>query len=137
LEDPPITKARLLLQDGPEPLTDRELGILCLLDKESTIREIARDLVVTTGTVKSRCQPTYNVDRNHSVKNRCAAVTLAQALRSACWLLARPLRLLPADFLIRIVGRCSLASHSRKLYLLYTLWGISFWCVFVYSDTQE
>jgi len=134
----PNTKAvsmeALLRQEGLEPLTDRELGILCLLGKERTNMEIARELVVTPGTVKMH---TNNVYRKLGVKNRRAAGTLAQALRSACWLLARPLRFLPADFLIRLFGKCHFASHFRKLYLIYPLWGIAFWYVFEYSDSQE
>jgi ATP/maltotriose-dependent transcriptional regulator MalT len=77
----PDTKAvsmeALLRQEGLEPLTDRELGILRLLDKELTNKEIARELVVTPGTVKVH---TSNVYRKLSVNNRRAAVTLAKAL---------------------------------------------------------
>ena len=77
----PDTKAvsteALLRQEGLEPLTDRELGILRLLDKELTNKEIARELVVTPGTVKVH---TNNVYRKLSVNNRHAAVTLAKAL---------------------------------------------------------
>ncbi len=32
--------------------------------------------------------------------------------------------------LIRLVGKCHLASPFRKLYPFYTLWRIAFWCVF-------
>ena len=131
---PPVSMEALLRQGGLGPLADRELGILCLLGKERTNMEIARELVVTPGTVKMH---TNNVYRKLGVKNRRAAGTLAQALRSACWLLARPLRFLPADFLIRLFGKCHFASHFRKLYLIYPLWGIAFWYVFEYSDSQE
>ena len=67
----------LLRQEGLEPLTDRELQILRLLDKNLTNKEIARELVVTSGTVKVH---TTNVYRKLSVNNRHAAVTLSKAL---------------------------------------------------------
>jgi LuxR family transcriptional regulator, maltose regulon positive regulatory protein len=58
-------------------LTKRELQILNLLDKGLTNKEIARELVVTSGTVKVH---TKNVYRKLSVNNRRTAVTLARAL---------------------------------------------------------
>ena len=58
-------------------MTERELQILHLLDKDLTNKEIARELVLTTGTVKVH---TSNVYRKLSVNNRRAAVTLAKAL---------------------------------------------------------
>ena len=64
-------------QEGVEPLTDRELQILRLLDKDLTNKEIARKLVVTPGTVKVH---TNNVYRKLSVNNRRAAVNLSKAL---------------------------------------------------------
>ncbi len=64
-------------QEGIEPLTERELQILRLLDRDLTNKEIARELVVTPGTVKVH---TANVYRKLSVNNRRAAVTLAKAL---------------------------------------------------------
>jgi LuxR family maltose regulon positive regulatory protein len=48
-----------------------------LLDKDLTNKEIARELVVTPGTVKVH---TNNVYRKLSVNNRRAAVTLSKAL---------------------------------------------------------
>jgi LuxR family maltose regulon positive regulatory protein len=72
-----MSKENLLQQEGIEPLTDRELQILHLLDKDLTNKEIARELVVTPGTVKVH---TNNVYRKLSVNNRRAAVTLAKAL---------------------------------------------------------
>ena len=45
---------------------------------------------------------------------------------ASCWLLARSLRFLPADILIRLVGKCQLASPFQELYPFYTLWGNSF-----------
>jgi LuxR family maltose regulon positive regulatory protein len=72
-----VSKEELMQQEGLEPLTDRELQILHLLDKDLTNKEIARELVVTPGTVKVH---TNNVYRKLSVNNRRAAVTLAKAL---------------------------------------------------------
>ena len=72
-----VSKEKLLQQEGIEPLTARELHILRLLDKDLTNKEIARELVVTPGTVKVH---TTNVYRKLSVNNRRAAVTLAKAL---------------------------------------------------------
>jgi len=66
-----------MLQEGLEPLTERELQILHLLEKGLTNREIASELVVTPGTVKLH---TNHVYRKLSVNNRQAAVTLARAL---------------------------------------------------------
>jgi LuxR family maltose regulon positive regulatory protein len=77
LAAPSISKEDLLQQEGLEPLTDREMQILHLLDKDLTNKEIARELVVTPGTVKVH---TNNVYRKLSVNNRRAAVTLAKAL---------------------------------------------------------
>jgi len=74
---PPVSTEALLQQEGLEPLTDRELRILRLLDKYFTNKEIARQLVITTGTVKVHIS---NVYRKLSVNNRRAAVSLARAL---------------------------------------------------------
>jgi LuxR family transcriptional regulator, maltose regulon positive regulatory protein len=74
---PPVSTEALLRQEGLEPLTGRELQILRLLDKDLSNKEIARELVLTTGTVKVH---TSNVYRKLSVKNRRAAVSLAKAL---------------------------------------------------------
>ena len=74
---PPVSTEVLLRQEGLEPLTDRELSILRLLDKDFTNKEIARQLVITTGTVKVHIS---NVYRKLSVNNRRAAVSLARAL---------------------------------------------------------
>ena len=71
------SKEELLRQEGLEPLTDRELQILHLLDKDLTNKEIARELVVTPGTVRVH---TSNLYRKLRVNNRRAAVTLAKAL---------------------------------------------------------
>jgi LuxR family transcriptional regulator, maltose regulon positive regulatory protein len=74
---PLVSNEPLLQQEGLETLTDRELHILRLLEKDFTNKEIARELVVTTGTVKVH---TNNVYRKLSVNNRRAAVSLAKAL---------------------------------------------------------
>jgi ATP/maltotriose-dependent transcriptional regulator MalT len=71
------SKESLLRQEGLEPLTERELHILRLLDIGHTNKEMARDLVVTTGTVKVH---TKNIYRKLRVNNRQAAVTLSKAL---------------------------------------------------------
>ena len=71
------SKEDLLEQEGLEPLTRRELQILNLLDKDLTNKEIARELVLTTGTVKLHTKHVY---QKLSVNNRRAAVTLARAL---------------------------------------------------------
>jgi LuxR family maltose regulon positive regulatory protein len=71
------SKEDLMRQEGLEPLTERELHILLLLDKGQSNKEIARELVVTTGTVKVH---TKNIYRKLSVNNRQAAVTLSKTL---------------------------------------------------------
>ncbi len=77
LAAPTIATEELMRQEGLEPLTERELQILRLLDQDLTNKEIARHLVVTPGTVKVH---TTNVYRKLSVNNRRAAVTLSKAL---------------------------------------------------------
>jgi LuxR family maltose regulon positive regulatory protein len=67
----------LLVKEGLEPLTRRELQILRWLDSDLTNKEIAHELVVTTETVKLHTKHVY---RKLSVNNRRAAVTLAKAL---------------------------------------------------------
>ncbi len=73
----PVSTEALLRQEGLESLTGRELQILRLLDKDLTNKEIARELVLTTGTVKVH---TSNVYRKLSVSNRRAAVSLSKSL---------------------------------------------------------
>ena len=77
LAAPAASREELMQQEGLEPLTDRELQILHLLDKDLTNKEIARELVVTPGTVKLHTKHVY---QKLSVNNRRAAVTLARAL---------------------------------------------------------
>ena len=71
------SKEDLLVKEGLEPLTRRELQILQWLDTDLTNKEIARELVVTTETVKLHTKHVY---RKLSVNNRRAAVTLAKSL---------------------------------------------------------
>jgi ATP/maltotriose-dependent transcriptional regulator MalT len=71
------SKGDLLVKEGLEPLTRRELQILKWLDTDLTNKEIARELVVTTETVKLHTKHVY---RKLSVNNRRAAVTLGKAL---------------------------------------------------------
>ena len=73
----PMSTEDLMQQEGLEPLTSRELHILRLLDKDLTNKEIARELLVTPGTVKAH---TKNIYRKLGVNNRRAAVSLAKAL---------------------------------------------------------
>ncbi|HEY6411321.1 MAG TPA: LuxR C-terminal-related transcriptional regulator, partial [Ktedonobacteraceae bacterium] len=70
-------KEDLLLKEGLEPLTRRELQILQWLDTNLTNKEIARELVVTTETVKLHTKHVY---RKLNVNNRRSAITLAKAL---------------------------------------------------------
>ncbi|HEY6411923.1 MAG TPA: LuxR C-terminal-related transcriptional regulator [Ktedonobacteraceae bacterium] len=70
-------KEDLLAKEGLEPLTRRELQILRLLDTDLTNKEIARELVVTTETVKLHTKHVY---RKLGVNNRRAAVSLGKAL---------------------------------------------------------
>jgi LuxR family maltose regulon positive regulatory protein len=71
------SREELLVREGLEPLTRRELQILHWLDTDLTNKEIAHELVVTTETVKLHTKHVY---RKLSVNNRRAAVTLAKAL---------------------------------------------------------
>jgi len=73
----PMSPEALMQQEGLEPLTSRELHILHLLEKDLTNKEIARELLVTPGTVKVH---TKNVYRKLGVNNRRAAVSLTKAL---------------------------------------------------------
>jgi ATP/maltotriose-dependent transcriptional regulator MalT len=72
-----VSTKELMRQEGLDPLTERELQILHLLEKGLTNREIASELVVTPGTVKLHTKHVY---RKLSVNNRQTAVTLARAL---------------------------------------------------------
>ena len=58
-------------------MTGRELDILRLLERDLTNKEIARELVITPGTVKAH---TTNLYRKLGVEHRRAAVALARSL---------------------------------------------------------
>ncbi len=72
-----VSTKELMRQEGLEPLTERELQVLHLLEKGLTNREIACELVVTPDTVKLHTKHVY---RKLSVNNRQTAITLARAL---------------------------------------------------------
>jgi LuxR family transcriptional regulator, maltose regulon positive regulatory protein len=72
-----VSTKELMQQEGLDPLTERELHILHLLERNLTNREIASELVVTPGTVKLHTRHIY---RKLSVNNRQAAISLARAL---------------------------------------------------------
>jgi LuxR family maltose regulon positive regulatory protein len=61
--------------DLPELLTLREIEILELLAQRLTNREIAEQLVLSTGTVK---QHLYNIYQKLNVKNRRQAIAVAK-----------------------------------------------------------
>jgi DNA-binding NarL/FixJ family response regulator len=61
-----------------DPLSERELEVLTLLASGRTNAEIARDLFVAVGTVKSHVN---NICRKLGAANRTQAVTLAREMR--------------------------------------------------------
>ena len=61
-----------------EPLSERELEVLSLLASGRTNSEVARDLFVSVGTVKSH---TGNIYRKLEVKNRAEALARARELK--------------------------------------------------------
>jgi DNA-binding CsgD family transcriptional regulator len=62
----------------PEPLSERELEVLALLASGRTNAEIARDLFVALGTVKSHVN---NIYRKLDASNRAEAVSKAREMR--------------------------------------------------------
>ncbi len=60
-----------------DPLTPRELQVLALLGRHLTNKEIAAELVISTGTVKTH---TLNIYRKLGVRKRREAVARAQEL---------------------------------------------------------
>ena len=72
---PPRLGARKQLAD---PLSERELEVLSLLASGRTNSEIARDLFVAVGTVKSH---TGNIYRKLDAKNRAEALARARELK--------------------------------------------------------
>jgi DNA-binding CsgD family transcriptional regulator len=65
---------------GPlvEPLSERELEVLTLLASGRPNREVARDLFVSVGTVKTH---TNNIYRKLGVRNRAEALSRARSLK--------------------------------------------------------
>jgi ATP/maltotriose-dependent transcriptional regulator MalT len=61
-----------------EPLSERELEVLTLLASGRPNREVARDLFVSVGTVKTH---TNNIYRKLGVRNRAEALTRARSLK--------------------------------------------------------
>jgi ATP/maltotriose-dependent transcriptional regulator MalT len=61
-----------------EPLSERELEVLTLLASGRSNREIARDLFVAVGTVKTH---TNNIYRKLGTKNRAEALARARSLK--------------------------------------------------------
>jgi ATP/maltotriose-dependent transcriptional regulator MalT len=61
-----------------EPLSERELEVLTLLASGRTNREIARDLFVAVGTVKTH---TNNIYRKLGAKNRADALARARSIK--------------------------------------------------------
>jgi LuxR family maltose regulon positive regulatory protein len=61
----------------PEPLSGREQEVLRLMADGKSNQEIARELVVEVGTVKSHANSIY---RKLAVHNRVQAITRARAL---------------------------------------------------------
>jgi ATP/maltotriose-dependent transcriptional regulator MalT len=60
-----------------EPLSERELEVLSLLASGKTNSEVAGDLFISVGTVKSH---TGNIYRKLDAKNRAQALTRARDL---------------------------------------------------------
>ena len=69
-------------EDAPEPLleslSERELEVLTLLASGRPNREVARDLIVSVGTVKTH---TNNIYRKLGVRNRAEALARARSLK--------------------------------------------------------
>jgi DNA-binding NarL/FixJ family response regulator len=60
-----------------EPLSEREREVLTLLASGKTNSEVARDLFVSVGTIKSH---TANIYRKLGARNRAGALTRAREL---------------------------------------------------------
>lgn len=61
----------------PEPLTDRELQVLTLLQSEMSLRDIGKELFVSRNTAKSHVASVY---RKLGVTGRTAAIERARQL---------------------------------------------------------
>ena len=79
---PSLGAASLTANGSQEPLveslSERELEVLTLLDSGRPNREVARDLFVSVGTVKTH---TNNIYRKLGVRNRAEALTRARTLK--------------------------------------------------------
>jgi ATP/maltotriose-dependent transcriptional regulator MalT len=73
-----VASPRLGAQHLDEPLSERELEVLALLASGRTNAEIARDLFVAMGTVKSH---TANIYRKLGAKNRADALARSRELQ--------------------------------------------------------
>lgn len=76
--DPSLERAATPTTQLDEPLSERELEVLALLASGRTNAEIARDLFVALGTVKSHVN---NIYRKLEVRNRAEAVTRTRQTR--------------------------------------------------------
>jgi LuxR family maltose regulon positive regulatory protein len=72
-----IANPKSKIQNLIEPLTPRELEVLALLDRHLTNKEIAAELVISYGTVKTH---TLNIYRKLDVRKRREAVDRAKEL---------------------------------------------------------
>jgi ATP/maltotriose-dependent transcriptional regulator MalT len=73
-----VAAARPGAQQLDDPLSERELEVLALLASGRTNAEIARDLFVAMGTVKSHAG---NIYRKLDARNRAEALTRARKLQ--------------------------------------------------------
>ena len=78
-DSPPAASS---VEDAPEPLaeslSERELEVLTLLASGRPNKEVARDLFVSVGTVKTH---TNNIYRKLAVRNRAEALARARSLK--------------------------------------------------------
>jgi len=72
------TRGEVIPEPLAEPLSERELEVLTLLASGRQNREVARDLFVSVGTVKTH---TNNIYRKLGVRNRAEALARARNLK--------------------------------------------------------
>ena len=77
LPEGPDSTPRSPRQPFMEPLSARELDVLCLIESGATNQEIANHLVITVGTVKSHIN---HILQKLGVSNRTAAIAQAREL---------------------------------------------------------